>query len=270
MHGSDLDPGYRSHPGDIGDICWAHGVLDRLLALSASAPSLVVTACACAVPTGTAGPLLGALPKFLLEASPPRPPKLPGLCLCQPSPSTVSHPTHCVSLGWGLWADCRRPSIAGSSWVPESMGQTTSCAPCQPPTRMRPQVPDLQTEKCLCGGPRLQQPGNHTPGDSCESTSTPRALPKSVLFEQQPEFTLRQSPGGAVKGLGGESDGSGCHQQLVGARSLPGSPHPTALRGPGAVPTQLAPVLPCCSRPVVAGGCGVEKDWICQMSIITD
>ena len=73
-----------------------------------------------------------------------------------------------------------------------------------------------------------------------------------------------------MKGLGGESDGSSCHQQLVGARSLPGSPHPTALRGPGAVPTQLAPVLPCCSRPVVAGGCGVEKDWICQMSIITD
>lgn len=73
-----------------------------------------------------------------------------------------------------------------------------------------------------------------------------------------------------MKGLGGEADGSGCHQQLVGTRSLPRSPHPTAPERPRAGPTRLAPVPPCCSPPVVAGGCGVEKDWICQMSIVAD
>ena len=47
-----------------------------------------------------------------------------------------------------------------------------------------------------------------------------------------------------MKGLGGELDRSGCHQQLVGTRSLPGSPHPTALRGPGLSPSSWPQCFP--------------------------
>lgn len=180
---------------------------------------------------------------------------MPALTIdCQPSDSlAVSH----WDGDYDLTADS--PQQQGPAGCLSPWGRRPPGAPCQPQTLVRPRVPGLQTEEYLQGSPRLQQPGNHTPGDSCESTSTPRALPKSVLFEQ-PEFTLRPSPGGAVKGLGGEADGSGCHQQLVGARSLPASPHPTAPERPGAGPTRLAPVPPRCSPPVVAGGCGVEKD----------
>ena len=45
-----------------------------------------------------AGPLLGLHPSFCLKPPRPRPPKLPGFCLCRPSPSTVSHLTRLLCL----------------------------------------------------------------------------------------------------------------------------------------------------------------------------
>lgn len=163
VHGSDSDSRLQITPrGHRGTYARPCGVLDRPLVLSASAPSLVVTVMHVLSPLGARGHLGGFTQVSAWK--PPRPSLLSFLDLSLPALTIDCQPSNSLScpLG-GLWPDCR-PSIQGPAGCLSPWGRQPPGAPCQPPTPVGPQAPDLQTEKRSVGWLPVTAARETTPG----------------------------------------------------------------------------------------------------------